>query len=531
MLYPITFGTDESILLCASTGAGKTIIAMLAIINELAKWQNEATGGFDIDKFKVVYIAPIKALVQEMVGNFQARPKAFGIQVSELTGRSQMTKQQIAETQIVVTTPEKWDVIARKSTGTSYTNLAMNKVCYEKVLDQAGENQNLVFVHSRRETAETAKFLCDMAVEKGTITQFIKPKGVMQEILTEESKNCEDGNLCGLLFGFTIYPPGMSHEDHTLVEDLFTEGHVQVPVCTATFAWGVNLPVHTVIIEGTQIYNPRKGMSGYHESSRVAALFEFVKSAVADRESVCVGVGDNLDAEIVLGTIRNRDEAVQWLGYTYLYVRMLKDPGLYDVSIDYQDESDPGLIQKRANIICSATVLLTENSSRQIRAQFGSMMGYNKHLKPTMSSLELFRVFALSDEFKLIPVRQEEKIELSKLLERVPIPIEESVEEPAADMHVSLQAYISQQLKLDGILRAMFRMGLKHGWAIPAKAASDLCKMVEKRMWGSMTPLRQLKGVPAEFTRKAEEKQFPWYRHFDLTSPEIEEFDWDSECW
>ena len=27
---------------------------------------------------------------------------------------------------------------------------------------------------------------------------------------------------------------------------------------------------------------------------------------------------DNLNAEIVFGTIRNRDEAVQWLGYTYL---------------------------------------------------------------------------------------------------------------------------------------------------------------------------------------------------------------------
>ena len=31
-------------------------------------------------------------------------------------------------------------------------------------------------------------------------------------------------------------------------------------------------------------------------------------------------LADNLNAEIVLGTIRNRDEAVQWLGYTYLYV-------------------------------------------------------------------------------------------------------------------------------------------------------------------------------------------------------------------
>lgn len=33
-----------------------------------------------------------------------------------------------------------------------------------------------------------------------------------------------------------------------------------------------------------------------------------------------------------------------------------------------------------------------------------------------------------------------------------------------------------------------------------------------------MTPLRQFKGVPAEVVRKAEGKQFPWYRYFDLVN-------------
>lgn len=48
---------------------------------------------------------------------------------------------------------------------------------YEKVLDQAGKNQTLVFVDSRKGTAKTAKFLMDAAVEKETITQFITPDG------------------------------------------------------------------------------------------------------------------------------------------------------------------------------------------------------------------------------------------------------------------------------------------------------------------------------------------------------------------
>jgi pre-mRNA-splicing helicase BRR2 len=238
------------------------------------------------------------------------------------------------------------------------------------------------------------------------------------------------------------------------------------------------------------------------------------------------------------------------------YVRMLQSPALYSVGVDYQ-EDDSGLVQKRADIIHSAAALLEkcslikyERASGRFQSTelgkiashyyvtYNSMATYNKHLKPNMSTLELFRVFALSNEFKYIPVRQEEKLELGKLLERVPIPVKESVEEPAAKINVLLQAYISQ-LKLDGfalvadmvfiqqsagrILHAMFEICLKRGWAVPAKAALDLTKMVERRLWGSMTPLRQFKNVPANVIRKAEAKQFPWYRYFDLNPPELGE--------
>lgn len=220
---------------------------------------------------------------------------------------------------------------------------------------------------------------------------------------------------------------------------------------------------------------------------------------------------------------------------------MLRDPALYSVGADYLDD-DAGLEQKRADIAHSAAVLLEKcnlikydrSSGRFQSTELGriashyyvthnSMATYNQHLKPTMSIIELFRVFALSNEFRLIPVRQDEKLELSKLLEKVPIPVKESVDEPAAKINVLLQAFISN-LSLEGfalvadmvyvqqsagrILRAMFEICLKRGWAIPARATLDMCKMAEKKMWNSMTPLRQFKGVPGDILRKAEAKQF-----------------------
>lgn len=41
---------------------------------------------------------------------------------------------------------------------------------------------------------------------------------------------------------------------------------------------------------------------------------------------------DSLNAEVALGTVANVHDAVQWLGYTYLFVRMRKNPFTYGMS-------------------------------------------------------------------------------------------------------------------------------------------------------------------------------------------------------
>ena len=677
--FPQAFNDDGNMLICAPTGSGKTNVGMLTILREIGKNRNPETGEINLDAFKIVYIAPLKALVQEQVGNFGGRLKEYGITVSELTGDRQLTKQQIVDTQIIVTTPEKWDVITRKATDLSYTNLVrliiideihllhddrgpvlesivsrtirkmeqtgdpvrlvglsatlpnyrdvasflrvdplkgmfhfdgsyrpcplrqefigitekkaikqlktMNDITYTKVLEHVGANRNqmIIFVHSRKETSKTARYIRDKALEMETIGQILRSDAGSREALNTEAEAVNDRELKDLLpYGFGIHHAGMSRPDRTSVEDLFNDGLIQVLVCTATLAWGVNLPAHTVIIKGTQVYSPEKGswvelspqdvlqMLGragrpqydtYGEGIIITTQTEMqyylslLNQQLPIESQFVSKLADNLNAEIVLGNVRSRDEGVEWLGYTYLFVRMLRSPGLYSVGADY--EEDNALEQKRVDLIHSAAAVLEKSNLVKYDKKTGklqptelgriashyyithsSMLTYNHHIQPSITPIELFRVFALSDEFKYIPVRQDEKLELAKLLGRVPIPVKESIEEPHAKINVLLQAYISR-LKLEGlalmadlvyvtqsagrILRAIFEITLKKGWSSVAKTALELCKMAEKRMWPTMTPLRQFPGCSRDIIQKAERIDVPWASYFDLDPPRMGE--------
>ncbi|KAK4275030.1 hypothetical protein QN277_018173 [Acacia crassicarpa] len=676
-VYETALFNPDNILLCAPTGAGKTNVAVLTILQQIALHRN-SDGSFNHNDYKIVYVAPMKALVAEVVGNLSNRLQDYDVKVRELSGDQTLTRQQIEETQIIVTTPEKWDIITRKSGDRTYTQLVklliideihllhdnrgpvlesivartvrqiettkehirlvglsatlpnyedvalflrvdlkkglfyfdnsyrpvplsqqyigvtvkkplqrfqlMNDICYEKVMAVAGKHQVLIFVHSRKETAKTARAIRDAALANDTLGRFLKEDSASREILHTHTDLVKSNDLKDLLpYGFAIHHAGMTRTDRQLVEDLFADGHVQVLVSTATLAWGVNLPAHTVIIKGTQIYNPEKG--SWTELSPLDVMQMLGRAGRPQYDSYGEGIiitnhnelqyylslmnqqlpiesqfvsklADQLNAEIVLGTVQNAREACNWIGYTYLYVRMIRNPSLYGLAPDILTR-DITLEERRADLIHTAATILDKNNlvkydrksgyfqvtdlgriASYYYITHGTISTYNEHLKPTMGDIELCRLFSLSEEFKYVTVRQDEKMELAKLLDRVPIPIKESLEEPSAKINVLLQAYISQ-LKLEGLsltsdmvfitqsagrlMRALFEIVLKRGWAQLAEKALNLCKMVSKRMWSVQTPLRQFNGIPNDILMKLEKKDLSWERYYDLSSQEIGE--------
>lgn len=72
-------------------------------------------------------------------------------------------------------------------------------------------------------------------------------------------------------------------------------------------------------------------------------------------------IPDNLNAEIVLGTVQNIRDAATWLGYGYLYVRMMRNPQLYGVPLDALD-TDRNLFERRLDLAHSAAVILDKNN-------------------------------------------------------------------------------------------------------------------------------------------------------------------------
>lgn len=59
----------------------------------------------------------MKALAAEIVAKFKAALGYLKLNISELTGDISISKSEIAETHIIVATPEKWDVVTRKTDG------------------------------------------------------------------------------------------------------------------------------------------------------------------------------------------------------------------------------------------------------------------------------------------------------------------------------------------------------------------------------------------------------------------------------
>ena len=102
----------------------------------------------------------------------------------------------------------------------------------------------MVFVHARSDTVKTARQLLERAKKEGTAGEWLpKPDHPRLGILQRDVQKSRSAEVKELFAGgLGVHHAGMLRADRTLSERLFSEGLVQVLVCTATLAWGGGQP-------------------------------------------------------------------------------------------------------------------------------------------------------------------------------------------------------------------------------------------------------------------------------------------------
>uniref|UniRef100_T1IVJ2 U5 small nuclear ribonucleoprotein 200 kDa helicase n=1 Tax=Strigamia maritima TaxID=126957 RepID=T1IVJ2_STRMM len=677
VVFDTAYHSNENLLICAPTGAGKTNIAMLAIVHEIK--QHMENGTIKKDNFKIVYVAPMKALAAEMVQNFSSRLESLQISVKELTGDMQLTKTQIANTQIIVTTPEKWDVITRKGTGDvgltqlvrllifdevhllhgdrgpvvealvartlrqvessqsmiriiglsatlpNYLDVAeflrvnpqvglfyfdsrfrpvplsqtfigvkainslqqmqdMDNACYDKVSHMVDKgHQVMIFVHARNATYRTATVLREIAKQRNHMQRFEVTNRGLTDKQIAYSRNRQLMDL--IPSGFSIHHAGMLRQDRNLVERLFREGIIKVLVCTSTLAWGVNLPAHAVIIRGTEIYDSkhgsfvdlsfldvlqifgRAGRPQYDSSGHGTIITTHDKLAHYLSLLTCQcpiesqfeqNLTDNLNAEIVLGTVATIDEAIQWLRYTYLFVRMQKNPLVYGIKPEMVKE-DPTLIEYRIKLIKQTAQKLDKaqmiryvdrtsslhatdlgRTASHFYIKYHTVELINEMLQVEMNEGEVIAMVSQAEEFNQLKVREDEMDELEdQTLTYCKLPVKGGKENTHGKVNILLQTHISRgdcksfslisdlnYITQNGtrILRALFEVVLRRRWALMSSRMLELCKVLEQRMWPEDSPLHQFSVLRSEIVYKLEEKNLTIDKLKQMDAKEIGHF-------
>ncbi|KAJ5082947.1 hypothetical protein N7532_011990 [Penicillium argentinense] len=105
--FDTVFKTNNNLVLSAPTGSGKTVVMELAICRLLNVLKDE--------RFKVVYQAPTKSLCAERFRDWNSKFSALNLKCAELTGDTDQSQLRgVQNSQIIITTPEKWDSMTRK---------------------------------------------------------------------------------------------------------------------------------------------------------------------------------------------------------------------------------------------------------------------------------------------------------------------------------------------------------------------------------------------------------------------------------
>ncbi len=159
---------------------------------------------------------------------------------------------------------------------------------------------------------------------------------------------------------FFSFPVGLTPEDRKIVEHVYNIGAIRVLVVSRALCWTLSVAAHLVIIMDTQYF---EGKTHSYEDYPITDVIQMIGRAnrpMDDPDSKCVlmclatkkdffkkflfeplpveshldqCLHDHFNAEIVTKTIENKQDAVDYLTWTFFYRRLTQNPNYYNLQV------------------------------------------------------------------------------------------------------------------------------------------------------------------------------------------------------
>lgn len=275
-----------------------------------------------------------------------------------------------------------------------------------------------------------------------------------------------------------------------MVEELFVSTKIQILIATSTLAWGVNFPAHLVVIKGTEFYDAKTrtyvdfpitdvlqmmGRAGrpQFDNEGVARIFvhdakknfykKFLHEPFPVESSLHLHLDDHFNAEIVGGTIKSKQDAMDYLTWTYFYRRLQMNPSYYGV----EDLTPTGVNTFLSDLIEKSISNLERSSCVEVVDDFGieptslgkicsfyylmhtTIRHLEDNLRSDSSYEDLMMILCGATEYSELPVRHNEDLVNKELEQELPLLIESSMsyDSPHAKSFLLLQSYF-ERMKL-----------------------------------------------------------------------------------
>ena len=239
-------------------------------------------------------------------------------------------------------------------------------------------------------------------------------------------------------------------------------------------------------------------------------------------------LSEHINAEIVSGTITNKQNCMDYLTWTYFFRRITKNPLYYNV-----EKADHESIQKYLmNLIDSLVDELKESKCVESEDNFNLIPTFNGYLasyyyiqhktikkfgemiQPGLSIYSIIKILASAEEYKEVPVRHNED-QLNEALANIcPYPVDRSrLDEPKTKTILLYQAYFSHlplpirdyitdtKLVLDNCVRfiqSMVDMTADRGYLDTLLNLMQLSQMITQGVWIDQSCLVNLPGIGEE---------------------------------